>query len=143
MALPMESDKDLKSYMSRHPFKPLRPGQTSYWQNYSKFFVSFQKAMFGDAATAANNYAYDWLPKRDVPTYDIIRAFELARAGKINGYFMQGFNPLMTFPDQNKDAGRPQQAEVARGAGPAGNRNCQILGKSRPLQRRRYQVHPD
>jgi formate dehydrogenase major subunit len=102
MDLPMESDKDLKSYMSRHQFKPLRPGQTSYWQNYSKFFVSFQKAMFGDAATAANDYAYDWLPKRDVPTYDIIRAFELARAGKINGYVMQGFNPLMTFPDQKK-----------------------------------------
>jgi formate dehydrogenase major subunit len=102
MDLPMERDKDLATYMSRHQFKPLRPGQTSYWQNYSKFFVSFMKAMYGKAATADNDYAFNYLPKRDLPTYDVIRAFDLAKAGKINGYIMQGFNPLMTFPDQAK-----------------------------------------
>ena len=59
-------------YMKTRLFKPLRPGQTSYWQNYRKFFVSFQKAMFGDAAKADNNWAYDWLPKLDIPLYDII-----------------------------------------------------------------------
>ena len=31
--------------MTKRGFKPLRPGQTSYWQNYKKFFVSFQKSM--------------------------------------------------------------------------------------------------
>jgi formate dehydrogenase major subunit len=102
MDLPLDSDKDFDGYLGRHQFKPLRPGQTSYWQNYRKFYVSFMKAMYGKAATAQNNYAFDWLPKRDVPTYDIIRAFELARQGKINGYVMQGFNPLMSFPDQTK-----------------------------------------
>ncbi len=29
----------------------------------------------------------------DVPTYDVLRAFELANQGKMNGYFIQGFNP--------------------------------------------------
>ena len=38
----------------------------SYWQNYKKFFVSFQKTMFGDAAKAENDWAYRWLPKLDV-----------------------------------------------------------------------------
>jgi formate dehydrogenase major subunit len=102
--LPTDKEPDLETYMSTRQYKPLRPGQTSYWQNYRKFFVSFQKAMFGKAATAANDWAYDWLPKLDVPTYDILRAFELGRQGKVNGYVIQGFNPLMTFPNRAKMA---------------------------------------
>ena len=102
MDLPVDQDRDIGAYMSRHQFKPLRPGQTSYWQNYNKFFVSFLKAMYGRAATKDNDYAYDWLPKRDLPTYDVLRAFDLAKEGKITGYVMQGFNPLMTFPNQTK-----------------------------------------
>jgi formate dehydrogenase major subunit len=102
MNLPTEKEPDLGTYMRSRQFKPLRPGQTSYWQNYSKFFVSFMKAMYGRAATPDNQYAYDYLPKMDVPTYDVLRAFELANQGKMNGYFIQGFNPLMTFPNRAK-----------------------------------------
>ena len=46
-------------YMKTRGFKPLRPGQTSYWQNYRKFLVSFQKSIYGAAATADNDWAYD------------------------------------------------------------------------------------
>ena len=88
--------------MSTRGFKPLRPGQMSYWQNYKKFFVSFQKAMYGAAATAENDWAYDWLPKLDVPAYDVLRAFELMHQGKMNGYICQGFNPLLSFPNKAK-----------------------------------------
>ena len=102
MTLPTDHETTLASYMSTRGFKPLRPNQTSYWQNYKKFFVSFQKAMFGDAAKPENDWAYDWLPKLDVPTYDILRAFEMMHQGKMNLYFCQGFNPLMAFPDKNK-----------------------------------------
>ena len=102
MNLPTEKEPSLAAYMSTKKFKPLRPGQTSYWQNYSKFFVSFQKAMYGRAATADNDWAYDWLPKLDVPAYDVLRAMEMAKEGKINGYVIQGFNPLMTFPNRAK-----------------------------------------
>ena len=101
MTLPMQTEPDLATYMSKRNFKPLRPDQTSYWQNYPKFFVSFMKAMYGDAATADNDYAFDYLPKLDV-AYDILRAFELMHQGKMNGYFCQGFNPLMSFPNKAK-----------------------------------------
>jgi formate dehydrogenase major subunit len=100
--LPTEKEPDYESYMEKQQFKPLRPGQTSYWQNYGKFFVSFQKAMYGAAATKDNDWAYDWLPKLDVPSYDVMRAFELADEGKMTGYVIQGFNPLMTFPNRAK-----------------------------------------
>jgi formate dehydrogenase major subunit len=100
--VPIDKEDSLDKYMSTRGFKPLRANQTSYWQNYRKFFVSFQKAMYGSAATADNNWAYDWLPKLDVPSYDILRAFELMFQGKMNGYFCQGFNPLLAFPNRKK-----------------------------------------
>ena len=77
LTIPTEKEATLDAYMSTRGFKPLRPNQMSYWQNYKKFFVSFQKAMWGSAATAANNFAYDWLPKLDVSAYDVLRVFEL------------------------------------------------------------------
>jgi formate dehydrogenase major subunit len=100
--IPLDKEDSLDKYMSTRGFKPLRPDQTSYWQNYKKFFVSFQKSMWGGAATADNNWAYDWLPKLDVPAYDVLRAFELMFQGKMNGYFCQGFNPLLAFPNRKK-----------------------------------------
>ena len=104
MTLPTEKEPTSTSYMSTRGFKPLRPNQISYWQNYKKFMVSFLKAMWGPAATAENNFAYDYLPKLDVPSYDVLRAFELMHQGKMNGYFCQGFNPLQAFPNKAKIA---------------------------------------
>ena len=51
LTIPNEKEVSLDTYMSTRGFKPLRPNQMSYWQNYKKFFVSFQKSMWGDAAT--------------------------------------------------------------------------------------------
>jgi formate dehydrogenase major subunit len=102
LTLPRETEVDFATYMSTRGFKPLRPDQMSYWQNYKKFFVSFLKAMWGEAATPANDFAYDWLPKLDVPAYDVLRAFELMHQGKMNGYICQGFNPLLSAPNRKK-----------------------------------------
>jgi len=102
LTLPTEREPDFNAYMSTRGFKPLRPNQMSYWQNYKKFMVSFQKAMWGASATADNNWAFDYLPKLDVPAYDILRAFELMKQGKMNVYICQGFNPLQAFPNKAK-----------------------------------------
>jgi formate dehydrogenase major subunit len=102
LTLPTDKEPDFAAYMEKRGFKPLRPGQMSYWQNYKKFFVSFQKAMWGPAATAENDFAYNYLPKIDVPSYDVLRAFDLMYQGKMNGYICQGFNPLMSFPNKAK-----------------------------------------
>jgi len=102
LAMPKDSEADFATYMKTKQFKPLQPGQVSYWQNYKKFFVSLQKSVFGKAATADNDWAYGWLPKLDVPNYDILRAFEMMNDGKINGYICQGFNPLQSFPNKKK-----------------------------------------
>jgi len=100
--IPVERAADFATYMSSRAFKPLRPNQTSYWQNYRKFFVSFQKVMWGEAATAQNDFAYQYLPKLDVPAYDVLRYFEMMHQGQVTGYFCQGFNPLLAFPNRQK-----------------------------------------
>ncbi|ODU68272.1 MAG: formate dehydrogenase-N subunit alpha, partial [Lautropia sp. SCN 66-9] len=102
LTLPKDGETDLEAYMATRGNKPLRPGQTSYWQNYRKFFVSFMKAMWGDAASADNQWGYDYLPKLDVPGYDILRFFDMMKSGKVNIYMCQGFNPLLSFPNRAK-----------------------------------------
>ena len=102
MNLPTDKEPNLAAYMSTRGFKPLRPNQTSYWQNYRKFLVSFLKSMWGPAAKSENDFAFDWLPKLDVPNYDILRAFELMKQGKMTAYLCQGFNALQAFPNKAK-----------------------------------------
>jgi formate dehydrogenase major subunit len=102
LTIPTEKEDTFDKYMSTRGFKPLRPDQMSYWQNYRKFFVSFLKSMWGDAAAVENSFAYDWLPKLDVPAYDILRAFELMHGGRMNGYFCQGFNIMLSAPNRKK-----------------------------------------
>src|SRR5262249_55497554 len=102
LTLASDKDPDFATYIGKRGFKAERPNQMSYWQNYKKFFVSFQKTMFGQAATAENDWAYHYLPKLDVPGYDMLRAFELMHQGRMNGYFCQGFNPLLSAPNRAK-----------------------------------------
>jgi len=101
MTLPNEAEQDYDKYIATRAQKPLRPNQLSYWQNYGKFFVSFMKAWWGDAATAENHWGYDYLPKLDKP-YDMLQTFELMSQGKVNGYICQGFNPLAAAPNKAK-----------------------------------------
>jgi formate dehydrogenase major subunit len=101
ISLPREGEQDYAKYLAKRTLKPLRPNQLSYWQNTPKFFVSFMKTWWGDAATAQNNWAYDYLPKLD-KLYDMLQVYELMHQGKINGYLAQGFNPLAAAPNKAK-----------------------------------------
>ena len=101
ITLPSDNEQDYGKFMAARALKPLRPNQLSYWQNTPKFFVSFMKAWWGEAATAQNNWAYDYLPKLD-KLYDMLQVYELMHQGKINGYLAQGFNPLAAAPNKAK-----------------------------------------
>ena len=103
MPLPSEKQVDYQSYISQITPAALGVNEVNYWQNTPKFFVSMMKSFWGDAATAENSWGYDWLPKWD-RLYDFMTQAELMAQGKINGYVVQGFNPLAAFPDKNKSA---------------------------------------
>ena len=102
LTLPGDAEQDYNAYIVKRTQNPLRPGQLSYWQNYSKFHVSLMKAWYGANATLENNWAFDYLPKLDIPNYDILKVFDLMGQGKVNGYMCQGFNPIAALPDKNR-----------------------------------------
>ena len=101
MTLPKEGEQDYEQYLAKRTLRPLRPNQLSYWQNFPKFFVSLQKAWWGDAARADNRWGYDYLPKLD-KLYDMLQVYELMHQGQFNGYLAQGFNPLAAAPHKAK-----------------------------------------
>ncbi|SJZ92972.1 formate dehydrogenase (quinone-dependent) catalytic subunit [Enhydrobacter aerosaccus] len=101
LVLPTDREATYADYMKSRRFKPQRPGQTSFWQNYEKFFVSQQKSFFGAAATKDNDWAYDYLPKFDVP-YDALKIIDVMAAGQMNGLFCQGMNIMMAGPNKTK-----------------------------------------
>lgn len=101
MTLARDHEARREDYLKARTQKAQRPGEWSYWSNFAKFHTSLMKAWFGDAATAENDFCYDWLPKLDRP-YDSLRMFDLMEEGKVNGLICQGFNPLASYPDKDK-----------------------------------------
>ena len=101
MNLPKDSQQTLDGYLQAVTPHADEPGQVNYWHNTPKFFVSLMKTLWGDHATPANNWGYDWLPKWD-RSYDMLAYFEMMHQGKVNGYIAQGFNPLAAMPDKNR-----------------------------------------
>jgi formate dehydrogenase major subunit len=99
--LPVEKEQTWDQFVAARQLKPLRPNQLSYMQNFDKFMVSLMKTWWGDAATADNHWAFDYLPKLD-KFYDMMQAFELMNQGKMTGYICQGFNPLAASPGKYK-----------------------------------------
>ncbi len=98
---PTEADVDRATYLAARTGKPLRPNQMAFTQNFPKWNTSLMKAYYGNAATKENDFAYDWLPKRD-GAYDILAMFERMHQGKMNGFICQGFNPLAAVPNKKK-----------------------------------------
>jgi formate dehydrogenase major subunit len=65
---------------------------TSYWANQPKFMVSYLKSMYGDAATPANGFGYDWHPKISGDHSHMPMMIAMAD-GAVKGAFIMGQNP--------------------------------------------------
>lgn len=72
--------------------------------NTSKWLVSTLKAWWGDNATRTNDFAYDYVPKRDEKkNYSHIALFEAMYNKEIDGMFIMGSNPVVGGPNANKE----------------------------------------
>ena len=101
MNAPTDADDTRAKYLEVRTGKPLRANQMAFTQNFPKWHTSLMKAYYGNAATKDNDFAYDWLPKRD-GAYDVLAQFERMQQGKMNGFICQGFNPLAAVPNKKK-----------------------------------------
>jgi len=66
-----------------------------WWSNFPKYAVSLLKAWYGDAATAENDFCFDYLPQLtgDHSTFPTHIAM---KDGKVEGYFVIGMNPSIS-----------------------------------------------
>ncbi len=142
LALPTEQEPTLESHLGKRTFKPLTPNQTSYWQNYRKFYVSFLKTQFGASATPENEFGYNCLPKLD-GIYDCIKMFDLMHQGKTNGLLCQGFNPADGDSQHKQEPASAVEAEVHGQHGSDRDRLGPVLGKPWRVQQCRPRQDSD
>ena len=71
-----------------------KPGSKGFWSKADAYAVSLLKAYWGDAATADNDFCFDYMPKitGDHGTYRTVLDMI---DGKVKGYFLLGQNPAV------------------------------------------------
>ena len=69
-------------------------GVAGFWGNMRSYMVSLLKAWWGDAATAENDFCFDYLPRID-GDHSSYRTVSDMIEGKVPGYFLVGENPTV------------------------------------------------
>jgi formate dehydrogenase major subunit len=67
---------------------------TGFWGNMRSYTVSLLKAWWGDAATEANEYCFDYIPKITGDHGNYQSVMDMID-GKVKGYFLWGENPAV------------------------------------------------
>jgi formate dehydrogenase major subunit len=105
LKVPNPADTDLKTYLERTTPKASKPDQWdsfNYWSNTPKFAVSFLKALYGDAATKENDWAFHYMPKVD-RNYSWTQIWDNMLSGSVKGIFAFGMNGVAIGPDSQKN----------------------------------------
>jgi formate dehydrogenase major subunit len=113
LKVPVPADGDLAAYLKRITPTSSKPGpwdSFNYWSNTPKFAVSFLKAMYGDAATKQNDFAFHYLPKID-RNYSWVEIWDSMYRGAVKGMFAFGMNGVMIGPDQQKNIAALKKAD--------------------------------
>ncbi len=87
-----EDSKDVSSYMNKHKTR------TGLWSNFDKYFISLMKAYYGDAASAENQWGFNWLPRITGDHSHFGVTLDMVD-GKVEGMFVMGENPVVGSPN--------------------------------------------
>ncbi|HZU22564.1 MAG TPA: molybdopterin-dependent oxidoreductase, partial [Terriglobales bacterium] len=94
--LPMpffESDSQkLKQYIKKHS------ARTGVWANFDRYIVSLLRAWYGQAASDANDWCFEWLP-RVTGDHSEFGFWLNMLDGKVDGLFIMGQNPAVGAPN--------------------------------------------
>ena len=113
LKMPNPNDKDLKTFLDRTTPRTAKPGEWesfNYWSNTPKFMVSFLKAMYGDAATKDNDFAFHYLPKID-RRHSWTEIWDEMYRGSVKGFYAFGMNGVMIGPDSQKNIDALKKAD--------------------------------
>ncbi len=100
---PRASQQTLDDYLKVNTPTAIGRNSANWWGNTPKYMVSLLKSMFGDAATPANGFGYDWLPRlQDSGNYSWMHLFDEMYEGRIRGLLAWGMNPACSGPNSTK-----------------------------------------
>ena len=92
LPMPTSKERSLDDYYQKHE------AAKGWWFNIDKYMVSLLKAYYGDAATAANDFGFHWLPKLTGDHSYFAYSLDMAD-GKLEGLFVMGQNPAVGSPN--------------------------------------------
>ena len=92
LPMPSQDDKSLAKWIETHK------SPKGWWFNIDKYIVSLLKAYYGDAATKANDFGFQWLPRLTGDHSHFGYWLDMAD-GKLEGLFVMGQNPAVGAPN--------------------------------------------
>ena len=102
LRIPAPGQKNLTDYVTQSaPAKTDANAWNYFGTNYRKFMVSLLKGWFGDAATAANEFAFDFIPKPGTNS-SWMSIYDQALKGKMQGVILSGMTATSIGPDSNQ-----------------------------------------
>jgi formate dehydrogenase major subunit len=113
LKVPNPTDVDLAAYLKRitpTSSKPEPWDSFNYWSNTPKFAVSFLKALYGDAATKENDFAFNYMPKVD-RNYSWTQIWDNMYRGSVKGMLAFGMNGVAIGPDSQKNIDALKKAD--------------------------------
>ncbi|MGD0437022.1 MAG: molybdopterin-dependent oxidoreductase, partial [Bryobacteraceae bacterium] len=113
LKVPNPTDVDLAAYLKRitpTSSKPAPWDSFNYWSNTPKFVVSYLKALYGDAATKDNDYAFQYMPKVD-RNYSWTQIWDNMYRGTVKGMLAFGMNGVAIGPDSQKNIDALKKAD--------------------------------
>jgi formate dehydrogenase major subunit len=103
LPVPTASIADLATYTDKLTPKTKDPKSVNWWGNRPKYITSYLKAIYGNAATAENDFGYQWLPKLDEGmNCSWLNLFDQMHKGKFEGFFAWGQNPACSGSNAGK-----------------------------------------
>src|SRR2546430_1847548 len=102
LRIPAPGQRSLDDYVGQSAPKKSHPNSWNFFgSNYRKFTVSLLKAWYGDAATASNEFAFDYIPK-PAANSSWISIHDQALKGKMEGLMLSGMTATSIGPDSNQ-----------------------------------------
>jgi formate dehydrogenase major subunit len=113
LKVPNPADANLAAWLKRitpTASKPAPWDSFNYWSNTPKFAVSYLKALFGEAATKENDFAFHYMPKVD-RNYSWTQIWDNMYRGSVKGMLAFGMNGVAIGPDSQKNIDALKKAD--------------------------------
>src|SRR5713226_470610 len=113
LKVPTPADGSFEGWMKRitpTSSKPVPWDSFNYWGNTPKFAVSYLKALYSDAATKQNGWAFDYLPKVD-RNYSWVQLWDNMYNGTVKGMLAFGMNGVAIGPNSKKNINALKKAD--------------------------------